>query len=260
MLSLMQLDKAQISQLFHMADINHDGHVSLQEFDLLLSSGQTNQLLPPLKAVLAQLEVCKMDLAKPMPGASAEGHLSGIPLSPPVKNGAEKSKKTAVTPAAAATETKKGKFHFYTEAEVIRQIFRVIDLDESGYIDAHETLLVFSGLGFSVAVIKSLFAQADLNFDGLISEKEFAILMVRAQETPEMNLPPLRSVLAQTEAYVKGNISDSEKGRLPSKAYLRPPRTFPPAHVTGFAYTTDNVDQCACRMPGTQMALGCSVM
>jgi len=90
------------------------------------------------------------------------------------------------------------------------RIFKMIDSDGSGSIEAKEAQSVLGGMGLSADTIKEGMLGADLDMDGKVTLAEFKRLLVQAAALGE--LPPLDAVIAQLE--VQQNKSHAEIQRL----------------------------------------------
>jgi len=75
-----------------------------------------------------------------------------------------------------------------TGKAVLRQLFKIVDTDNSGYLDKDEVMVALNALGFNwlgEKEVDKIFARADANGDFEISLEEF---MIETPKTLKMNL------------------------------------------------------------------------
>jgi Ca2+-binding EF-hand superfamily protein len=166
-LSKMGIGERDIIETMKSGDTDFDGTLDLKEFDLLLAQAYQMGLLPPLKAVLAQIEVVK-----------------------------HKSEKLDVKKVVKKTRLRR---HESFDQKCAEKIFSLLD-DGKGSIDQVKTMNIMKKMGLKESLVKEIAVDADINMDGHITITEFSLLLAKAHIIDE--LPPLSAVLAQLQYVV----------------------------------------------------------
>merc|ERR1711966_553724 len=160
----MGIGERDIIETMKSGDTDFDGTLDLKEFGLLLAQAYQMGLLPPLKAVLAQIEVVK-----------------------------HKSEKLDVKKVVKKTRLRR---HESFDQKCAEKIFSLLD-DGKGSIDQVKTMNIMKKMGLKESLVKEIAVDADINMDGHITIAEFSLLLAKAHIIDE--LPPLSAVLAQLQ-------------------------------------------------------------
>jgi len=154
----------EILEIMKSGDVDFDGTLDLKEFDLLLAKAYQMNLLPPLEAVLAQIEVVQ-----------------------------HKSEKLDVKKVVKRSRLRRRESF---DQKCAQKIFNLLDSGK-GWIDQEKTMSMMTKMGLKEALVKEIAIDADINMDGHITMEEFSLLLAKAHLLDE--LPPLSAVLAQLE-------------------------------------------------------------
>eukprot|EP00938_MAST-03A_sp_MAST-3A-sp1_P003518 g3518.t1 len=163
-LSRMGTGEREILEIMKSGDVDFDGTLDLKEFDLLLAKAYQMNLLPPLEAVLAQIEVVQ-----------------------------HKSEKLDVKKVLKRSRLRRRESF---DQKCAQKIFNLLDSGK-GWIDQEKTMSMMTKMGLKEALVKEIAIDADINMDGHITMEEFSLLLAKAHLLDE--LPPLSAVLAQLE-------------------------------------------------------------
>lgn len=217
MLSLMQLDKEQIDTLFERADIDNNHQVSLQEFDNLLHEGQLTNLIPPLPAVLAQLEVSRMNLAKSMTASPAmkprarDEH--GLEIMESVERESKKTTATMLSPVkdrmAAIASVQKQRDHDAADYAAAGGHPEPLEAAEAAASARKAAQKKAKAAPSEAKLIEQMFNELDLDDSGYIDGREAVRVL---SSCPSLHIPvkTIRDMFVMADLNCNGIVSLTE--------------------------------------------------
>jgi len=152
-----------LSQIWGLADLNHDQRLDITEFNIAmyLINARKRGLELPFGIPDALISSARLDVPPPSPGLPAVNSNSTAPGAPTNPGSMNKSE-WIIQPAEKAK---------YDE------LFKSNDLDKDGYITGDQAKVLFSRCGLPLPDLSRIWLLSDLTQDHQLDRQEFAIAM-----------------------------------------------------------------------------------